>query len=216
MTGKAVTSSWKFWLILGLTTLCAVLIVGGLLFGWSPKDDGFMTYCQPAQGEIVYETQGAGSGPATGCQNAKPVGLSVNRRPWKVLSLGGPEFSKAVQEATKDLNGRVGCTLFVVPAEAAEPDIVITKGAVSSGPDDHVGGSTSHKLVGDVWKADIVMYNLVLVEELHRGLMHELGHAMGLAHDSFKDSLMHKGTSGTDYLTDGDKSALRERYCGAK
>lgn len=215
MDKKPIVLRWEFWLIIGLCTLAIVLITGGLVFGWQVKDNGLMTYCpeQPSPAHsmfVFYEFTGDSKEEAMPCSGAKPVGLNPEQRPWAIST--GPTLQLAAQRAADALSDQVGCKLFTV-GKSKDAVVFISKTAAETGSIE--GGDTSHILQSGQWSAIINIYNLVLVDELHRGLMHELGHALGLAHDPFKDSLMYKGTSGTTRLTDGDRKLLNARYCHA-
>ncbi len=214
MSKRSITTRWEFWAVIGLSVAVIALIIAGLL-GLSPKDAGLMTYCRLNDiGEVIYEDTGGADPKKANCSDAKAVSLETVQRPWKVQVAGDGDFTEAVSGAIREFNSRVGCKLLEVPSGTPSPDIVITKDAVLAGYNDHPGGSTSHQVQDDgVWKSSIVIYNLVTSDELQRGIMHELGHAAGLAHDPFKDSLMYKGTSGTDRLTDEDRDVLRKLYC---
>lgn len=215
MAKTQITMRWEFWATLGLSAFCGMLIVGGLLFGWGTKDVGFMEYCAGAGPEVSYLYTGDGPNDVnvSGCRDSRTVGMG-GRRPLRVMVNGDADFEKSVSSAMDAFNQQVGCALFALDGDLSGHDVVISKGAVEVGMENHPGGSTSHWQSNGQWTADVVIYNLVLTQELRRGLMHELGHVVGLAHDSFRDSLMYRSTSGSSRLTDSDRSALRKGYCG--
>jgi hypothetical protein len=214
MSRGSVLKRWEFWLISGLSILVIAMIIWGVAFGGAVRDNGFMTYCEKTAFDVVVYDFTGESGESPRCSQPEFVGPSAAKKPWKVMPSGDPDFIAAVDDAINAFNSRLDCKLFTQSSATTDPDIVISRGAQEAGSKD-VGGSTTHRLVDSNWEVDIVIYNLVLSDELQRGIMHELGHAAGLAHDPFRDSLMYKGTSGTARLTDNDRALLNARYCHA-
>lgn len=214
-----------FWLGSGLLLTCVVLLVGGLVFGWKTPDAGFMQYCplehqthltSMGTGEVFYIYTGDGPNDFNddqACEKPAYVGMTKTDVPLRV-AITDQEIEDDVLNAIGAFNRRVGCSLFAFTNDPGSAPVVLSRGAAESGDGSmHPGGTTSHTLVGGKWKATVVMYNLVTADEIQRGIMHELGHVVGLAHDDFKDSLMYRGTSGSAYLTDDDRELLQGRYC---
>lgn len=212
------TKRWEFWAVVGLTVVVVGLVLGGVFLGWRTEDRGFIQYSPfdlRSAGSVRYLLDESTWAEAARKGPLESVGLSPERRPWGVLVLD-KEMRKEVASALRDLNSRVGCDLFGLSTDAVEADVVLRRSPEDVGEGNHAGGSTSHRLLNDRWTSRIVIYNLVVSRDLHRSLMHEFGHAVGLDHDSFRSSLMYQGVSGGSRLTDEDRNRLRKRYCGGK
>lgn len=212
----------KHWLLVGFAVFAVSvvgLVVGGQFFGLKTPDAGWTTYCplyeETSKGTILdsrYLTYFyTGDGPNDEnrhCDEPEQVHLLPSEMPWKVYA--EKELEDDVAYAAREWNDRVSCDLFMRADDRALANITVTR-ATSAGGD--TGGETQHIREHKDHAAEIVIYNLVLTAERQRGIMHELGHAMGLAHDVFKDSLMYRGTSGTSHLTDGDTERIEALYC---
>ena len=119
------------------------------------------------------------------------------------------------------LNGRLGFTALQWTDTASEADIVVTIGVVQEGGSwmEDSNGAMSHIRAADgTLSCEVTTWNTGTVELLDKVLTHEVGHALGLAHDDFEDSVMyytvrpdgarmHRGR-----LTDYDRSLLRDLY----
>jgi len=217
--GKPITKRWEFWAAIGLTVLCSGLVFGGVFLGWATPNAGHMTYCHSTmEKQILYLYTYTGDGPKDidtrdECKDNKPV--SLNKLPATVSTMGLEDREEeSLKRAIKGFNDRAGCTVFKFDQSVVNAIVVVWRKAREVGSIGHVGAETHHYQVNDgTVHAHIDVYNVPMDAELDRALMHELGHAAGLAHDAFQDSLMFRDSSGSSYMTDGDEALLKERYC---
>lgn len=117
--------------------------------------------------------------------------------------------------AIQQLNYQVGCDLFVISDESSANVIVFPNSPMQSG--DHPGGSTIFRREDGVQTAYIDIYGSSSgTNVLAKVYMHELGHVLGLEHDTWQGSIMRTQQNGSVELvrvTDHDRRILRERYC---
>lgn len=131
------------------------------------------------------------------------------------------EPDDATQSVIRLLNGRLGFTALQWTDDPSAADISVTIGVAQEVElwMSDANGATSHLRNGDgTLSCEVSTWNTGTVELLDKVLTHEMGHALGLAHDDFPDSAMYytvtpdgaRLTRGR--LTDYDRSLLRELY----
>jgi len=125
---------------------------------------------------------------------------------------------ETLERAIQTLNNQIGCEVFtsnlslglpyVTATFNVDPDAMASKSGL---PDDFA--QVSHQMVGNALYAQIDISSKK-TPQLYAGLLHELGHVVGLAHDAFADSIMFE-RSARDYhrFTDSDRTLIFNMYC---
>jgi hypothetical protein len=100
---------------------------------------------------------------------------------------------------TQEATARIRVSIGVAPTDAAQKRFQVSG-----------GGATTHiNAVGGLL-ATIFIVNVPLDEDRHVALVHELLHAIGLAHDPFEESIMFP--KGGERITDHDRELLAGLY----
>lgn len=192
-------------IMLAIVAAISVIAVVGVAIGVATHSEpGLMRVCWSRFNTAVYD-----------CKNGEEIAWPQESFPLEVQTDGR---IGEVQTSIDLINSQVGCDLLAYQeASGQEPaDISITSEAVMSRGDER-GGSTWHLRDGDRLRARIELYAAGSMAQ--RVLIHELGHALGLAHDPFTASIMYPtqydstGRLETVMLTDSDRSLLHRLYC---
>lgn len=210
----------------GFVALC--LIAGGLIALAVSRcvvdpEPTLLRGCWTDGGTFVYGGEGAGAAACDGPE--RELRWPRSSFPLEVAhECADPDDClgalRALDAATKEINRQVGRDVLVVQTDADAPDVNVVFGAVRPSSREAVGGSTRHRRSGGrMWATiEALAPSGGSPSLVHRVLVHELGHALGLAHDDFEDSAMHpvtrmRGDDGEEPLgigfTDADRRALR-------
>jgi len=191
--------------MLAVVAVISVLALAGVIIGVATHTEpGLMRVCWTNLGSAVYD-----------CDSGEEIVWSRSALPFEVETDG---YVGEVQTSIDLINTQVGCDLLTYrEATGSEPaDISITSEAAMSRGDGR-GGSTWHLRDGDRLRARVELYAAGSMAQ--RVLVHELGHALGLAHDPFPASIMYPtqydntGRLETVMFTDSDRSLLHRLYC---
>lgn len=113
-------------------------------------------------------------------------------------------------------NQAVGCRLFVETTDREHAEIVVAAEG-EAGRKGANGGDVAGDYIFDGLQHQINIFNAgrgdVIFE--YQVEMHELGHALGLAHDAWRNSIMAEVTTGrfNVFIHDDDAEAVGSRYC---
>lgn len=127
----------------------------------------------------------------------------------------------ATRSVIRLLNGRLGFDALQWTDTPEEADITVTIGVaqeVGLWMDDANGAASHIRLPDGGLRCEVTTWNTGTNEMLDKVLTHEMGHALGLAHDDFEDSAMYysvrpDGARITRLrITDHDRNLLRELY----
>jgi hypothetical protein len=125
-------------------------------------------------------------------------------------------YSATIGSAMESWNRELGCTVFVQTSD--HPDVKLTSfDAMPCGRYEHTEALAQDDAAG-TWlcpngTADVQLQRLDDIGVAYVIFVHELGHVLGLAHDS--GGLMGPSVTATDFVRPSAKDvhALRERYC---
>lgn len=135
--------------------------------------------------------------------------LNVDRTPqWRM---------DALKASVRSFNTQLRCDIFEI-VSSGDGDVFIELEAPREvwTQNLHAGSTTHYISANGSMKANIEIYGVPNMEAALNAIEHELGHAVGLAHDDFEMSLMHpNAVSNSQFsrLTDHDKKTLRNLYC---
>lgn len=178
---------------------------------------GISTHTEPGLMSVCWDTSGMADGNTLSCETPEELKWRPSDFP---LSVSGPATNTEIPDAVDLINSQVGCTLLVWAPEDTHADIVVTPDdalLVGSGTRDGSTGFTRNS-AGDI-RADVRTYNVSDPYLRYRTMTHELGHALGLAHDPFETSIMFpenpEADADMDFIrfTDSDTALLRGFYC---
>jgi len=219
---------WVGWVVgvvvfLTIGVAAAVLIVYGVT---THDEPGLLRICRIGD-RAVYVDDLEGEEPAT-CADALELRWPREAVPLAVRVFHGEgengtppaEELRVVEAAVADFNSQVGFELFTLDrGREGVVDVSLVLGAAAELGDPP--GECRHRLRGDgrATAATVVVRNVPDDATLFRVLLHELGHAAGLAHDDWTGSLMNRRTLSAEEselpagrLTDSDRAELRELY----
>ncbi len=193
-----------------------ILAIGGFFasLGIKPhRDPGLQRVCFDAIGHAHYK-----AGPD--CTAMRDVRWSKSQFPLSVTTSSRGERTKDanVAEAISNVNSQMGFRAFVLwsadadkdPAVQVALDVPAERGWMDAGGDVRFNRAST-----GVLSAAVRTCNAGDIATLHKVLVHEFGHVLGLAHDDFEDSAMWPDIAGERLglrFTDGDRGIVRRLY----
>ena len=193
----------------------AVAIVGGVFYAAGIRvhqDPGLQKVCFDSVGHAHYKVE-------PNCKVLKELRWTKNQFPLSVTTSnrGEPTRDANVAEAISNVNSQMGFKAFTLWGPDADKDatVNVTLDVPAERNWTDAGGQVRHARANGVMRATVQVTNIGDIATLHRVLVHEFGHVLGLAHDDFEDSAMWPTISGDRLgarFTDGDCSAIRKLY----
>lgn len=180
-----------------LTTAVVGLIVYGVL---THKESGLLQACATLPARVADYT---GT-----CFDVK-----WHKLPLSVYGIGDKDQARVLRNEVGAINAQLGFHALKISSSAdADVSVLFNQAPAKNLPKE--GGTTTHYFAADNFakKAEIRVYNVVLIELLGPVIQHELGHAIGLAHDDFRSSIMMIGSGTGSRITDYDRALLRKLY----
>ena len=207
------------WLGIGFMVLVVGLMLGSWLLGWLTPDAGAMTYCaSEAEPQRHYRYTYTGDGPRDidereGCPKNEVVRLSGGA-PFSVAATGlSKREDDVLRMSLSDFNEMVGCVVLLWQPDDLNARVRVWREAKTVGSDEQEAEVSHYMLDNFEVHAHLTLRNIPIDAELNRALVHEMGHAAGLAHDAFKASAMYPFGDGAFYLTEDDVELLHSWYC---
>lgn len=190
-------------LVGALLGLCLIFIFGQL----PHKEAGLMKVCWESH-QARY----------AGCQGATEDLVWPQRFPltYAVLLVHGTDAQAAhsdIDSAARDWNHQIGFEAFVHTENLPSADVFILYGTYID-PKAREAGSAKHARGG---RGTHAFVEVMTPATRHLGYLvtfHELGHALGLAHDDYPDSSMYAEIvgDGATRVSDADRELLRSLY----
>lgn len=192
-------------LVIGLLTFVIVRHETG-----GTDEPGLLSVCWRSDGQADFNT--------SRCTSPEEITWPVTSIPLVVHS-SSPEQQEQLSSVIADMNDQIGCEVMANDnlAESQYNILVMANVPMTAGSGDHPGGATSFRR--DTLRRQRAFVDIFAAPHSGVGdkvLMHELGHALGLAHDSWHGSIMRPSQSGQVEIvriSDNDRRLLRELYC---
>jgi hypothetical protein len=195
-------------IVVGVVLSVAALV--GVIFGVTTHTEpGLMSVCWNLDGTADYSHP---------CANPSDLRWENSRIP---LVVDGPAESSELREAVSIVNDQIGCqVLRLSPGAGLTADVNVALDQPALVGVDNEGGSCRH-LRGASGRMFAVVETINVTDPTSktRVLVHEFGHALGLAHDPFESSIMYptQPAQGSDpdfiRFTDSDMHMLHDMYC---
>lgn len=198
--------------VIALAVVALVLVIVGVL---THTEAGLLTACEQSNGALD---------PDGDCEEVQwdraQFPLQVHADTSNPFPPNDPE--DAAQSVIDLINGRLGFDALEWTEDPTDADVSVEVGAaqeVGTWMGDANGDARHFRRDDGTLRCEVRTWNTGSLEMLDKALTHEMGHALGLAHDDFEDSAMFGGTLRPDgdrltrmRLTDHDRGLLRDLY----
>lgn len=199
--------NWMLFFVIALAIVSTVLVVVAIFSHDEP--DVMHVRWNGNQVSEYFDTQEEGTEPLVWTVGM-PLRVKVDGRAplWRL---------QALDSAITSFNFQVGCPIFLRVEEGEAEVLIDLEAALVVGRQTGHAGTTRHFLLEDGrMRAKVEVYGVSDSAMAMNVIEHELGHAVGLAHDDFVMSLMHpNAASNSEFsrITDHDRKTLRNLYC---
>ncbi len=208
--------TWKEWgMVIAFSVILLLAVVFLILGITTHEEPGLMGACWTGDSVSRYEVNGASECPELTWESAPLIVAAQTTNPHPPAEPEG-----ATHYVVRKINTRLGFDMLVFESGGCERDTDI---CVNVGEAHEVGsmdenGDVTHSRDGDQVRCTARTINTGTSEMLTLVLEHELGHCIGLAHDSYEVSIMRENQepvpdrSIPPWISDHDRNLLKELY----